>query len=480
MPAISVVGSTGSLVRRAVRGLESRGLALAASESATDHASLAGALDAAARHPATACVLVYAHRVGAYQRFAGVCQAVTPHLPVVFVPAGDFASDAFIQPWLESTGAVRQPSLSRALDALPVVAALDLPSDNRCIVVGGDEALLASAGAAAARAGFEVVIRKGATLADTLGELSHDLVVTAIEEPADAYADVAIALGAARDAHPELPLVVFADGSSEWAEAIRQSVNAGSVCVLDSSVDLAVGLIALTDWERHRSLVDRQAAKPRDPSRLRRIVRDLKTQDAGLFSPSSQADLVAALGLPAARAVRVPYLEDCLIAAAELGYPLRLAAVHSDMGPDAEPHWVDVPSSEELMECAEVELSATNRAIGRRAELLFSEARLAHAWTLRIQASRHADFGAVVLLSHQNRETVFVPPGPADLAGELRRLGFPPAEASVLTAATDGVSALVGALTEIAPLRSIMALLDIGVTGFNVRHASVTLQEGDR
>ena len=479
MPAISVVGSTESLVRRAVRGLESRGLQLATSESATNHASIAGALDAAARHSATSCVLVYAHRIGAFERFATVSRAVTPHLPVVFVPAGDFASDPFMRPWLESTGAVQQRSLSQALDALPVVAALDLPSDNRCVVVGGDEALLAAAALATTRAGFDTEVRKGVTLADTLGQLSHDLVITVVEEPPDARDEVAIALGNARAVHPELPLVIFADGSPEWADAIRTHVDAGSVCVLDSTVDLAIGLAALSDWERHRRLVGRPPAKSRDAGRLRRTVRELEGENAGLFSPTVQSGLIAALGLPCARSVRVPYLEDCLIAGAELGYPVRVASIHADMGADTEPRWVEVATSDQLMEQAERELSQTNREIGRRAELVLAEALAGHEWALGIRASRHADFGAVVRVSHGQRESVFVPPGPADLAAELSTIGIPADYPSVLTAAEDGVSAVVGALLELGSLRSVGVLLDIGLSGFTVRHSSLSLRGGE-
>jgi hypothetical protein len=341
------------------------------------------------------------------------------------------------------------------------------------VIVGGDEALLAAAAAATVRAGFETELRKGATLADSLGELAHDLVVTVVEEPADAMEQVAIALGAARAAHPDLPLVIFADGSSAWAACLLLHVDAGSVCVIEPTVDLSKGLAALSDWERLRTLVAREPARPRDAGRLRRALRELEGQSAGLYSPTVQADLVAALGLPHARAVRVPYLEDCLIASAELGYPLRLAAIHADMSFADAPAWVLVRAVDELMEHAERELLTMNRAIGRRAELVLSESLAGQGWPLSILATRHEDFGVVVTVSHNRDSASFVPPGPADLALELERLGLPTQHASVVTAAEDGISAVVGAVLEVEKLQALSVLLDIGPAGFTIRHSAV-------
>lgn len=474
MSAVSVVGSTGALVRRAVRGLTARGLTVATSESAADHATLAGALDAAARHPATACVLVYAHRVGSYPRFASVCQAVTPHLPVVFVPAGDFAEDSALKPWLESTGAVELRSMSEALDAIPVVGALDVPADNRCVVIGGDESLLGAAATAAKRAGFQVETRQGSTLADALGDLVNDLVVAVIEQPPDQLDQVAAAIGEARSAHPDLPLVIIADGDEAWSKSVRTFVDAGSVCVLDPTVDVAVGLRALADWERRRRIVARPPDKPRDAARLRRFV---KASPDALYSPSAQAELVGALGLPSARATRAAYLEDALVAAAELGYPLRLAAVHSSMRPPDEPEWIAAGSSTELSERAESALAAKTRTLGQRAELLLTESSNGEGVTISVSAFRHDDFGVLVTVTSGRRTARFVPPGPADISALVQAIGLPSAPGPIVSALADGVSAVVGALNEIPIVDRIGVLLDVGTNGFKVRHAAISTSD---
>lgn len=470
MPAVSVVGSTNSLVRRAVRGVLARGLEVATSVSATDTATLAGALDNAARHPATSCVLVYAHRIGSFERFSSVCQAVTPHLPVLFVAAGEFASDPALRPWLESTGAVELPSLSSAFDAIPIAGALDLPAENRCVVVGGDEALVAAATSTARRAGFQTEARKGSTLADALGDLANDLVIAVVAEPNDHRDRVAVALGEARAAHPELPLIIVAEGEPEWAASIRSFVDAGSVCVLDSSVDVAIGLRVLAQWETRRRAVATPAARPRDATRLRRFV---KSSPDAFFTPSPQAELVGALGLPVARAVRAPYLEDALVAAAALGYPLRLAAVHATMRPPNEPRWVEVRSSTELSERADQELATKARELGRRAELLLAESNAQTTATVRVVAERHEQFGTVVALRHSVHEELIVPPAPVDGPELVHSLSLVGDEASAASALVDGISAVTGALNEIPSITRIGLVLDIGGGGFKVRHATL-------
>lgn len=474
MGAVSIVGSTAALARRAERCLAARDLPVAAISAVGEETSLADALDAAARHPATACVLILAHTLTGHAQFAAICRAAAPHLPLLFVSAADLSADPYLAPWLHSIGVLRVPSLAEALDALPVLTKLDSPAGNRCLVVGGDESLLCASAASVERAGFEVEYRIGQTLADALGRLDHDVVLTVVEEPVDAQEKVAVALAEARAAHDELPLLIVADGSPAWRSILEQFLDADSVCVVGPTVNLGAGLACLSEWERSRRRLAQPGPRTRDASRLRRVVRAMRSEGAVAYSPATQADLIGALGLPYARSVRVAYLEDSLIAAAELGYPLRIAAVHSGMTLPEQPIWMRVPESSQLMQIAEAELGAATRSIGRRAELVIAEAQKAETVELRVRGMRHPAYGIVVLISSGDESTVVIPPATMEPSRQLAALGLPNDHTTFRAAIADGVRSAYSALAEVSSITEIALSLDVGPTGFSVRHAMIS------
>ena len=411
-----------------------------------------------------------------HAQFAAVCRAAAPHLPILFVPAAELSDDEHLSPWIDSIGLIRVPTLAEALDALPVLTKLDCPAGQRCVAVGGDASLLRASAASLERAEFDVDYRVGKTLADALGRLEHDLVLCVVEEPVDAQEKLAAALAEARAAHTELPLLLVADGSATWRATLERFVDAGSVCVVAPAVELGVGLECLRTWERARRRLAQPLPKPRDVSRLRRVVRAMKSEESAPLSADVQADLIGALGLPYARSTRVSYLEDSLIAAAELGYPLRLAAVHSEMTLEQEPSWVDVPDSSHLMRIAEAELGAATRSLGRRAELLIAEAQRAATVEIGVRGLLHSEYGIVVRLSAGDATTTVIPPVTMEPARQLERLGLPTEHTTLRAAISDGVRSAHSALAEVSSISEIALSLDVGPTGFTVRHAMISTE----
>lgn len=477
MAAVSIVGSTASLARRAESSLETRGIAVASVSHVQEGVTIADALDSAARHPATTCVLILAHAITDHGHFAGISRAASPHVPIIYVSATDMSADAHLRPWLASIGLLELPTLGDALDALPVVTALDSPAGARCMAVGGDEALIRASAASIEKAGFVVDFHIGQTLADASVGFEHDLILTVLEEPIDAQEQLAVSVAEARAAHPELPLIVVADGSAEWGALLRRLVDSGSVCVAGPTVELGTGLTCLGEWERSTRMLAHPRPRPRDASRLRRVVSAMKVKSVAAYSPATQADLIGALGLPYARSTRVGYLEDCLIAAAELGYPLRLAAVHAEMRLPEEPAWVSVPDSSQLMRTAESVLSTANRLLGRRAELVIAEAQKAAMFEVRVLGLVHPDYGVVVHVSSGGRSTVVIPPMSVDSANLANELELPPEHTTLRAAVADGVLSAYSALTEVSGIAELALSLDVGPTGFSVRHAMISMED---
>ncbi|MFT6397942.1 MAG: hypothetical protein ACJAYU_002697 [Bradymonadia bacterium] len=367
-------------------------------------------------------------------------------------------------------------TLGEALDALPAVTTLDFPGGNTCLAVGEDAVLLAASAISVGRAGFTVDYRVGHALTDALARLEHDLVLMVIEEPDGAPDGLAASIAAARSAHPELPLLLVADGTPLWRSTLERYVDAGSVCVVGPTVDLSVGLACLADWERVRNALSQPRPRPRDASRLRRVTRAMSVESAAGYSPATQADLIGALGLPYARSTRVGYLEDALIAAAELGYPLRLAAIHAQMRLPEEPAWVSVLESSQLMRIAEAELSRANRSLGLRAELILAEAQRAATTEIRVHGVLHPDYGIVVRVSADAESVVVIPPMPMDPERLLSELGLPVEHTTLRAAIADGVRSAHSALAEVSSISELTLSLDIGPTGFSVRHAMISTE----
>ncbi len=480
---IAVVSNDVALGRRAARACHNNNVAVVALECrGAGHADLGAALDAAARRQDVAAVLVYAGAIVDHAAFAAVCKQAAPHVPILFVcaerPVDDAAFDFYFEAWVGSLGALWCDSLASAVAALSVVRALDPPMDVRCAVLGAEPALVAASATQCRSEGFEVrstVEADGshAALKAALSNLQHDLVVATIDEESS-DAESMQSLLAARREHPDLPLIVVADGTMEWRRLLAAELaGVGSTTVVDGDVDIGVGLRMLAAWSRVHARAGVGGVRLRDAGRLRRALYTLRGDGVLPFGPDVQGELAGGLGLPYPRAHKAGYLDDVLFAAADYGYPVWVAAVHDDLRWPDTPRWGLARNSDELIKVGERALADAQRALGRRVEVMVTEA-LPSAVEVQVRVVRHPDYGIVARVCSGVVEGTLIPPfAAADVARALRPMS---ASDPLIEGVHSCASACVAALEMSEDLSAIEVLLDVGSAGFMTRHASA-LQE---
>lgn len=478
MFGVAVASSSAALARRAARACERRGVrVVGVSYVAVDgdpngHPNLGAALDAAARGDDVAAVLVLAGAVAEPSAFADVCRRAAPHVPIVFVASQPPENDPFFEPWVQALGALHAASLGQAADAVALVQALDPPADAQCTVIGSARETMMATAQRCALAGFRVSQRVDVAFDAALADLETDLVVAVVEEGfPDAAGD---ALVSARRAHRELPLVVVADGSDAWASDLRAAMLPLGATVVTGDLDLSIGLRLLRRWADVRAHGTAPSRRPRDAARLRGAVRALSAPGASLYAPETQGELIGALGLPYARATRAGYLDDALFAAAEYGYPVRVAAVPSNLAWPDTPRWVVARSSDELLKAGEAELSAAQRALGERVELVVAEA-LGAATPVSVRVERRADYGVVVTIRSPMGDGHLI--APFDAGDVARSLAPLPPSGPLIEGVHACASECVAAVSHLPPVQALSVELDIGSTGFVTRHAAARLEE---
>lgn len=464
-PGVAVVATAPSLAARAARACERRGIRVV-HVAAAEPRDLADALDHAARRDDIAAVLLHAGAVEREPEFARACRAITPHLPVVFAHGGAPNADPYFEPWLDAIGVLAVAYLAEAADGLAVVRGVEPPVDASCLVVGPDAPSAAATAARVRAAGLDVHVRDGAAH-DAFADLTHDLIVAVLPEPESADAAVD-ALVTARRRHPDLPALLVADGPPRWAAALRPALEPLGCTVIEGDVDPATGLRMLRRWARLRGRLAMGGARLRDAGRLRRALGQMRRPDAMPYGPEIQGELVGALGLPFPRTRRAAYLEDALIAAAELGYPVRLAAVHNAQGWEDPPSWSRARRSDDLLGDGEVSLASAQATLGRRAELCVAE-EIDAEQTVEVVAERHPAYGVVAAVHSGGRSHRVVASVDAD--GVCRALGMPrgaPAGDAVVSA----LAAVVAGVETVGDLDGLAVVLDIGSGGYMARHVS--------
>ena len=467
---VAVVASARTLADRARVALERRGIRVAGVRWPTSPStSLGDVVDMAGRRDDVSAVLLYVTEVDDPPRLAAVCRVVAPHLPVVLIAVRPPVADPFFRPWAASIGALELDSLSRAVDAMAVLAGLDPPSDFRCVVVGPDAAGVAATASRCREAGLEVSEKLDVRVGGTLSDLSHDLVVAVIPS-GSALED----LRADRDAHPDLPMIALADGPDTWRDELRQALPESRTAVLSADVDLEVGLRLLTRWGSVRDESQLPQERSRDPQRLRRAVRALRAPDALAFAPTIQADLIGALGLPVARSRTAAYLEDTVVHAAELGYPLRVAVLHEGIRWPNFPKWQVVTRSDELLDAAELLLHSSQRELGCRTQLVVAEC-VAESREASVMVARQREYGLVARLRVGADEAHFVPPvSAARVAMALGRRGRP---TPLVEGLTHAVNSSLAAARSMSGLAGLHLGLDIASNGFVCRQVGVLFEE---
>lgn len=471
MAGVGVVGTAAGLAARAARACHRRGVPVAVTGASSDEVGVAALLDACARRTDIAAVLIHGTIDGDHAEVAAACRAIAPHLPILFVSAASPQDDPYFEPWLASVGAVWTRSLTEAADALAIVRSIEPPADARALVLGAEPATAEATAAQARAAGLFVRVDPDAELERALADFENDLVIAVLPEPPDPLA-AAGALAAQRRANPELSLVIAADGDDAWTRVLRETLEPLGCTVVDGDLDVAVGLRALASWQRAVAVAGTPPPRPRDPARLRRALAAARRPDAAVFAPEIQSDLVGALGLPFARARRAGYLEDALIAAAELGYPLRMTAIHPAQRWPEVPVWIAVRRSDDLLSDGEALLASVRAEVGQRAELVVADSpEVRHE--VECVARRHERYGVVVDVRIDGAPaSAVVPLDPRALAATLVRGGRTEPAFEAIVA---GCNAAVAALSSADELGAFAVSLDVASAGFVTRHVAAEL-----
>lgn len=166
---------------------------------------------------------------------------------------------------------------------------------------------------------------------------------------------------------------------------------------------------------------------PADPSRLRRVAADIRRLPHLTADPATQKEIAAGLGLPAAPHSVVRYLEDTLMASANLGFPIELSVWNpGGKAPDIRPEIAE--DSTDARQAAEAMLGAARRASGMEASLVLRPLPRG-APKFRVEISCHARFGPVVRIEDQrgNVQTSVGLPGPSTYSLCLEPLQLPAA-----------------------------------------------------
>lgn len=462
-PGVAIVASCARLSARAARALNAVGVPVVACADGPA-AALASHVDAAARRRDVTALLVVVDTVDAHAQLAEVLAAVARHVPVVaHVAAG--CADPWIAPWFARLGCVICDSLADAGAALQVVRSAD-PVSGRVARVVGDGGAALDLVAAARVAGFEAA-SPVADVDAALSDLRANLVVVAVQSEADLAA-----LVEARHRHRELAVVAVTDMDHDRrlrAEAVLEPLG---VAVVDAFLGPRAGLLALAGWAKAAQREPATVAPLRDPGRLRRALRARTT--VAWFEPELQAELTASLGLPFARTMRCPYLEDAPLVAAEVGFPVRFAVAHPASPERDTLGWEAAATSDLLLAGAGPALSAATRAHGRGAALLVAST-LPRPVTATVDARRLHDYGVVVEVALGDASARWVAPvGEDEIASALAVVS--PVVLEALAAATRGV---VGALRSEPDVVRALVAIEVGPASFVCRHVGIHTRAGE-
>lgn len=392
---VAVLAQSDALGRHACRLLERAGwgCSVHVTTPVRDAGESAAALDAAARHRDVGAILLVAPAWERPLDIDAVLRAVVPHVPIVAttLPDGSSANDAgrathdahdeasvpgtpeadrglqrdrratdssveplprsegrselrgkgLLDAWLRARNVRVVSSLDDAVAEAAILATVDPPAGSSAALVAADERVLDWMEHEARRAGWRAHREPGDP--------------SAIHRLADSGAfDVVVAFGAGRPAPRSLAStqrtgaapVVWLGGPSPSAFGY----DAEHVCMPFQS------LAWLRDWGA--AGVAAQTPTIRDRALARQLAQQARRDGVRLDDAARWA---SALGLPAAEVRRVRYVEDALIVAAEIGYPVRLGLAGIAAGPERTPADVRADRSETLLELADALLAAARR-----------------------------------------------------------------------------------------------------------------------
>lgn len=319
--------------------------------------------------PATTAAALYLESFGNPRKFARVTRALARRKPVLAVFSGRTvagqragashtaaaaAPGVAVDTLFAQAGVVRADNLGELIDAARILTSQPLPAGNRLAVVGNAGGANVLAADAAETHGLRVPptvggldnpqdLGAGATpegLAERLsavaesGEVDAALVIVATTRTNDPTA-LRQAIGAAADAHPDLPLATVTLGPSEAAALGERRTP---VYDLPERAVRALGhAVRYAEWRR-QPLGSRPDLPGVDTATAREAVRRALAGGEGWQPYEHASPILSAYGLPLLATRTAASGEEAADAADDLGYPVVLKAadpqvVHkSDVG----------------------------------------------------------------------------------------------------------------------------------------------------
>jgi acyl-CoA synthetase (NDP forming)/RimJ/RimL family protein N-acetyltransferase len=319
--------------------------------------------------PRTEVVCLYIESFGNARHFSRVARRLTRAKPVVAVKAawhpgaavgerGAIADDAL----LRQTGVIRVRSLPDLLDTTRMLTCQPLPRGRRVAVIGNAGGSLAIAADAVVSAGLELaalVEPTRAAIEEVVGRpvLPGDLVDLDLRADGETYGQVCDLLAA--DPGVDAILAVFAPSLGGTATEVRDTLDAasrahrhlaiagcfygdrpaplpdhGRPCVpvydaIDRAARALERVASYAAW-----LEEEPGAVPELDdelvARVRGVVASALERGASRLSIAELAEVLEATGLEAVATASVRSLEEALVAAERIGYPIALKAAGRD------------------------------------------------------------------------------------------------------------------------------------------------------
>ena len=465
---VAYVGWSAATARRTVEALRVRGVGASTIALVRDVDPLGAGdwVDFAARHPDTRTVIVEAAPLGYDRQLCQVLEAVGRHVPLVFVdPDGaGRGRDPWFSAWLVSTGAPVVENTGHAAMLAAGLAALEPPAGNRLSIVCESETEAERARSIAATQSdnleADCVVCDAtdrAVLDSVVGDLSHDAVIvrfpSSFADPS-AAPEFATRVARAGQQHPEQALLLVADNVPALQALAGASAPPG-LPIFDSVRAALRSLSAVLAWsERAQQAPISDRYRLADELRLRRALGTGAGRAARQADLKWQGDVLAGLGVPAAPGRIASYVEDAMMCAAELGYPLEVRAC-------LESEWISRPSfgiarnSEELQSvCAQLQAEAQRRS-GGRVQLMLRRIPEGAA-RIRILAMQHEVYGPVAHVKTSAGSTYVI--GVVELApveGVLARSGIETGVEPLAISVRTATQALLAATARIDALAAV-------------------------
>lgn len=436
---IAIVTSTTRRLVTLTERLADAGLAtsLAVADPDAPPERFADWIAAAARHPATALLLLDALPSGDLAPVTEVLAPLADRLPILYTQPGVHPDErSLTMAWSTSIGALTAPDDATAAAIARLLLGPHGGTDDRWALIGPSwTPTFGRAPATRIHANnLDGLVDAAERALDTT---AHDGVVVAIPSLSPEELDT-LQSAAARwqQRADEVACVIVGLGGAATTGRLARTIPP-PIAVLDATVaSAALDLVA--DWPTRTegSARLRALGGPADPSRLRRAAATVRARPAATTDPIVQAEIAASIGLAANPATFVRYIEDAPVKAAALGFPVEVApsCSNTDNPRAASPRLVR--TSHELQAVADPMLAAARRSGGLDAGLLL------RAWPEQSEAlvltlDRHPRYGDTMRLDgprDRHLQAVGLP-GAETLATFLTRSGLNEPHTTALVAA---------------------------------------------